>query len=51
MKRKALRVEPISGYLERYRKGSRAYNATSIACPAKVASRPSSGVAADEEPK
>jgi 2-iminobutanoate/2-iminopropanoate deaminase len=25
MKRKSLRVEPISGYLERYRKGSRAY--------------------------
>jgi len=25
MKRKALRVEPISGYLEHYRKGSRAY--------------------------
>jgi 2-iminobutanoate/2-iminopropanoate deaminase len=25
MKRKALRVEPISGYLERYRTGSRAY--------------------------
>ena len=25
MKRKALRVDPISGYLERYRKGLRAY--------------------------
>jgi 2-iminobutanoate/2-iminopropanoate deaminase len=25
MKRKALRVDPISGYLERYRKGARAY--------------------------
>jgi 2-iminobutanoate/2-iminopropanoate deaminase len=25
MKRTSLRVEPISGYLERYRKGSRAY--------------------------
>ena len=25
MKRKALRVEPISSYLERYRTGSRAY--------------------------
>jgi 2-iminobutanoate/2-iminopropanoate deaminase len=25
MKRTSLRVEPISGYLERYRKGSKAY--------------------------